>query len=137
MPKLTALLCSEGVAVDLATKQMSIFNVIDQISAPSFPIGMGSLCVVVFLERDAKAKAQYQGSLTIRNNGKDLGSMVIPIDFKATRKNRSIAKFQGVPIQEPGFLEILFSLDGKVLGTSQIEVAQVTPEKLQATTVEF
>ena len=137
MTKLKALLCSEGVAVDIATKQMSIFNVIDQVSAPAFPVAMGSLCVVVFLERDAEEKAQYQGVLTLRNNGKELGAMAVPVNFKGTRMNRSIAKFQGVPIQELGFLEITFSLDGEVLGNTRIEVAAVTPGMVQTATVEF
>ena len=137
MPILKSLICSEGVSVDIATKQVSIFNIIEQIGAIQFPVSMNNLCVVGLVEKKAEDKNIYNGSLIIKNNGVDVAKSVFKVDFKTGTINRSISKFQGIAIPKPGSLDICFELDGKEVGRAKIELAIVTPGNMKPMSIDF
>ena len=137
MPKVKALICAEGVSVDIATKQLSIFNILEQIGAIQFPVMMGNLCVVGVVEKTAGDKNVYDGSVILKSNGKDIAQTAFKVDFKTGTMNRSISKFQGIPIQSPGVLEICFGLDGKLIGNAKIEFALITQANINSMSIDF
>jgi len=137
MPNLKALICSEGVSVDIATKQLSIFNIFEQIGAIQFPVLIGNLCVVGIVEKTVDDKIVYDGSLIIKNNGVDITRTAFKVDFKTGTTNRSISKIQGIAVQSPGALDINFELDGKTVGNTRIEITLATQENIKSMNIDI
>jgi hypothetical protein len=137
MPNLKALICSEGVSVDIATKQLSIFNIFEQIGAIQFPVLIGNLCVVGIVEKIVDDKIVYDGSLIIKNNGVDIARTAFKVDFKTGTTNRSISKIQGIAVQSPGALDINFELDGKTVGNTRIEITLATQENIKSMNIDI
>lgn len=137
MPNLKALICSEGVSVDIATRQLSIFNIFEQIGAIQFPVLIGNLCVVGIVEKIVDDKIVYDGSLIIKNNGVDIARTAFKVDFKTGTTNRSISKIQGIAVQSPGALDINFELDGKTVGNTRIEITLVTQENIKSMNIDI
>ncbi len=54
--KLEFLLCAELASVDKSTNRLSIFNIMDELSTPSFPSLVPQLAVVSTFTRKKKKK---------------------------------------------------------------------------------
>jgi hypothetical protein len=101
--------------VDGKTNQLSLFHVLDEIGAPSFPLHLQSVCVAALFEREPDDAVVQSYALVVKLDGGLLASFTMTIDFTTARRNRSVNTIQGLTIPAAGAVTIAMVQKGKVL----------------------
>lgn len=107
--------CAKSSSVDGKTNQLSLFHILDEISAPSFPLHLQSICVAALFERDPDDGSVQSYALVIKLDGGLLASFTMTVDFTTARRNRSVNTIQGLTIPAAGAVTIAMVQKGKVL----------------------
>jgi hypothetical protein len=107
--------CAKSSSVDGKTNQLSLFHVLDEISAPSFPLHLHSVCVAALFERESDDASLQSYALVIKLDGNLLASFTMTIDFTTSRRNRSVNTIQGLTIPGAGAVTIAAVQKGKIL----------------------
>ena len=120
-----AILC-QSVAVDRFTNRLSLFNIIERIEAPQFPVFLSESTFVILLRRETSEVNAFDGEITIHlragTETTPVGVARLRVDFENGTATRQIANFQGLPLMSPGILEFRMALpDGQTSG-AQIPV---------------
>lgn len=130
MIKLQYLLYSKQVLIDETTKHASVINLIENISAPKFPAVLHESFVSTLFTRDLeKDKESYKAEYKVLINKKTIGGATIDLLFQGKKRNRCVIKFPPMPIKEPGALNILVYIDGKRMGSLDIDVVELPQKK--------
>ncbi len=126
------LLCAQGVVRDAESGSISIYNVMEGISAPGFPVFVQHLDVFALLERAAEDPGTFPCDLRIFHGTTQIIASQIGIDFQDKLRSRSIAHIQGLVIATPGTLRAEIGLDGNVLGSYEVVFEQMGQPQVQA-----
>ena len=119
------LLCSESVLQDELTNLLSLVNLIEEVSAPRFPVVLPRFAILVLLERDPTDPAEYPCHLRL-NLADDLTAQApIQVKFGAALVHRVVVRSHGVGIPHEGLLTLSFVTGDQVLVSSQIKVTRV------------
>lgn len=118
-------LCAESIVTDKETGVISIFNILEQISAEGFPLHIQKLGVVNQLLRDDGDPEQITVNLQIKLNDNNLYNFNGAIDFKGAFRSRLVANINGLQIPGPGKLSFNFDYDGNRIGSYVIEVVKI------------
>ncbi len=116
-----------SVSIDRFTNRMSLFNVVEQINSPSFPLWMPEISFVVAILRGEGDPQEFTAKTELRLGDKVLVQSNAPISFKNGPIARNILNLRGIPIPAPGELTYRFPLDGEETATILIPVL-ATPE---------
>ncbi|MEW5844393.1 MAG: hypothetical protein AB1775_14130 [Bacteroidota bacterium] len=111
---LTPKLCliAEGVIRDAVSNNISIYNILEGITAQGFPFFFQHLDFLVLWEKEEVDPVIYEGSLLVKNNDDILISDKFKIDFEKKQKNRSIVNINGLLVKKPGTLTASLIFDG-------------------------
>lgn len=113
MAKLEYFVVSQSVAVDQQTNRTSIFNVLETISAPKFPVNMDEATATALWRREPG------------DDGKDFqvlvrvsGALVKPLESAANfrmeqSRHRIVVTILGLPIASPGDVKFELLLNGQ------------------------
>jgi len=104
-------LAAEGVIRDAQTNNISIFNILEGVTAEGFPLFIQRVTFFVFWERDAEDPQQISGRFRVEVAGRELHAQPIHINFGNVLKNRTIIVTQGLVIPQPGSLTFAITLD--------------------------
>lgn len=97
------LLCADRAIRDTDGGNLSIINILDDITAESFPVLIHRFSVINFLIKEtAEDPDKPSIRLKVYNNDKIVGDHQLKIDFRGKLKTRSIIQLGGVPLTEPG-----------------------------------
>ena len=127
MPRLEFFVVSELVSVDQTTNKASIFNILEEIHAPQFPVIIPH-CVATSLwcqqEEDHERDFQCVLRVTLPNgNTRDFAS-----NFTLTQtRHRLIQALQVLPVTQPGELRFELLLNGVHAAQHIVTVEQVRP----------
>ena len=115
---------AEGATIDRATNRISLFNLMDEIAVPAFPVMIPTMAVANMISRDAGEEA-VPVRLRITLNEQNLLLTDIQLDFQGHLRTRGVVMIQGLIIQQPGncVVDILFG--DNVAGTWTIPVQAV------------
>jgi len=113
--KVQYITCAKSSSVDSKTNQLSLFHVLDEIGAPSFPLHLQSVCIAALFEREPDDALVQSYSLVIKLDGGLLASFTMTIDFTGARRNRSVNTIQGLTIPATGAVTIAIVQKGKIL----------------------
>lgn len=120
------MLCAMGVVVDQNTNNVSIFNILESLSSPGFPLFVQKIDLLCVLERDAKDKNKVELELRINNNkAVELFKGPLKVDFQDKFRNRSIVNLNGMAIPNPGKLNFVLYHDNKELAAYSVEINQI------------
>src|SRR5690349_13049170 len=92
---------AQGASVDRFSNRLSIFNLVENIEAPSFPLFLPEAVFVALLKREDGERTVSDGILSIYSGESQLGQANVHIDFASSLYNRQIITFQGIPIFKP------------------------------------
>lgn len=113
MPKLEYFLVCRAVLQDMDTDEISLVNVLDDISPESFPSSIPkAIAVSLWHFRPGELVEDFQVSLVVKVPKQN--DFSVPLNFAISR-NRSTA-FQSVldiPVEGPGDIEFELLLNGK------------------------
>lgn len=117
---------SEGASIDRATNQLSVFNILEDLSSPAFPLMIQKIVATIFLERNNEDETDFNANLVIKNNEQEILSFPIPIKFSDKLKIRSIVTIGGLTVPSPGELCFNFNIASKTSLEYKIDVNKTT-----------
>ena len=125
------ILCGENIIRDSENGQVTVYNLLDDISASSYPLLIPKFAIYFFVERDSKEDEVQKINLKIFNNESPLFHDQIQINFNGKLRNRAVIKFNGLAVPSDGLLIIRVSnLKDEVLNECKIILTLIskTPE---------
>lgn len=97
------LLCADKVIRDADGGSLSIINIMDDITAESFPVLIHRFSIINFLIRDTFEDLDKPIiNLQIFNNDFLIADHQLKVDFRGKLITRSIIQLVGIPLTEPG-----------------------------------
>ncbi len=126
--RVISLLCGENIIRDIEGGQITIYNLLDDISAVGFPLLIPRFCIYFFSERENGDADVQEIALSISNNDQRIFSDKVKVQFNQKQRSRSVVKFNGIVVTAPGTLYIrLNKLDGNSLWEGQIILTAIQP----------
>lgn len=119
-PKL--LLCAEGVVVDQKSNNVSAFNILQQLNFNTLPVAFPKMVILSVLERDAGDSDKWNGEIRISLASSDILNQPLKHDFHGLPRSRSMMTIGGLPITQPGTMEVCLCEKGKKIISYTIEV---------------
>lgn len=123
--------CSDTISLDKATNLVSLFGIIDGISALTFPHSLSSLAMLFILKREDSDDEQADGRVTLTFHPSDpkakpseKGQIPVNFDFEGKSKLRVLIRSSGITIEGPGALVSRLWDKDLVMGEWVIDVRQ-------------
>lgn len=129
-------LCADSATVDRTTNRLSIFNVIEQISGPTFPGFFPSLALVLMVRRKKSEPNSVDLKTVGTQDGKKIFELPFTLSFQTHLQARAVLTLQGIPLHKPGVLKFSVMNKNKEIGSWPIPLihAGQTTINLPATT---
>jgi len=115
---------AQTVSVDRFTNRVSIFNLIDAIESPRFPLFIPELAFFALLRKESNDPEQFKVRVSISVGPSIIGSTEVQVDFQGSQNARILLNFQGLPVTEPKDLHIAVSLPNQQHFASDVMVIQ-------------
>lgn len=103
------LVCAQSAVIDQQTNALSIFNIVQELSSPSFPFAIGGFTVSTIFTRDnTEIEDPTDVRLKIHLQGKQIVDFELVLKFQGRTGLRHVGNFQGLLLTEPG--NLIFSI---------------------------
>ncbi len=119
------VVCAESVVRDALTDSISVFNILEEINAQTFPLEIPKLSCLFLLTRGSADDRVHEGFIRILDSAIEIISVPVTIDFDDEYRNRHIVAIGGVRVLRPGELKIELRVLGQAIGEWTIPVRQV------------
>lgn len=116
------LLCAEGIVIDQRSNNVSAFEILEQLNPPSLPIVHPKMVVLSVLERDEGDPDKVPVTIRFSIAGSEIVNQIITHNFHDKKRSRNMFTVGGLPISQPGILEISMYRDDKKLMSYRVEV---------------
>ena len=116
--ELNFLACADSISVDKTTNTLSIFNILEEASAPVFPALVPRVAIIALFSRKISEPNDVEATLelvTIKSK-KKLLSTPLPIAFQSLLRTRVIAQLYGLTIEAPDVYRFNVVIKGKIVG---------------------
>jgi hypothetical protein len=123
-------LVANAVIQDSHSNMISVFNVLERISAVGMPFCIQNLSRLTLWERQQTDPADYTGTFTVFLNDEALATMAFTLSFGAAFLHRTILNFPPLIVSRPGNLRFLFHLDVNIEAEYGIGV-EAPPQPVQ------
>jgi len=124
--KVQFAVCAQSIAIDQLTSRLSIFNVLDQVAVPAFPVFIPELTFVALIRREQEQDHdQLKCQLTITKQGKKSAEAESRIGFGSASVARLVFNFSGLAIHSAGEIDFNLTLPGGEIHTLTIPVNKV------------
>lgn len=135
--------CAEAASIDGTTNKLSLFSVVEEIQAASFPTMAPSLAFVLLLEKSNDEPNEIDLRIVGTLNSKELFNLPLKGSFEGKRHLRAVANVLGIPLSGPGTLTLIAKHKKKEIGSWPIQVLGVRtptitekPPRLESSTRE-
>jgi hypothetical protein len=108
----TLALCAESVLLDQQTNNVSLINVVEEITPDEFPVVMPRVSWLFIFERDPSDDPQPPVAFVVRLGGRELLRVPVEVNFEDKMRNRAMLAMSGLPIASEGVLEGELTLGG-------------------------
>lgn|SRR5208282_389727 len=108
--RLQFAIASQSAAVDRFTNRLSLFNILEAIQSPRFPVFLPEAVVVFVLRREASDIEPFDAEITLTLGGNRIGQSRMRVTIGDSPHVRLIANFQNLPILAVGDLEFTIQL---------------------------
>jgi hypothetical protein len=108
-------LAAEGVVVDRETNAISVFNILDRITAEGFPLLLQKMAFLVIWERSLEDAPQVEGRFSVHFSGRELYQQPVRVEFTTSTRNQFVLRMHGLVIPQPGVLAFRITLEGGVV----------------------
>ncbi len=125
--------CAESIVRDAATNHVSVFNIIEEINTPTFPVAIQKLSSLFYLVKDEEDASVNELSIRFIINGEEINRFPIHSDFQNKLKTRVIVNLQGLVIPGPGRLHAILFLKDEEIGLWDIQINHTGIAKIQTT----
>lgn len=125
------LLCADGIVRDAESNNISIFNIIEELSSRGFPTFRPNFSCFSSLERATEDSQEYDLQLKVFNNSVELATINAHVNFQDKMRNRLIIGIQGLVIPDPGILKIILYDGERALNSYAITVKHIGQPELR------
>jgi hypothetical protein len=130
MAHMEFFIVSEELSVDQQTNRLSLFNILEQISGPNFPLMLVSaVAVSLWVAEPGDEERDFQCTLRIIPPGGDQRDFTTNFRFRS-RRHRIIQRLQGFQLNEPGLLRVEMLLNGEYQARHEVDIERVDPSTL-------
>ena len=113
MARLEYFVVADSVSIDQATNQVSVFNILEEIAAPKFPIVVQKCAALTLWQMEPGDDLKdFQASLCVHSSSSEKHRFDINFKSKGTR-HRIIQRLQCLQIEQPGDLRFEMLLNGE------------------------
>jgi len=125
----TLLICANAISVDQRSNTLSLFNILEEINSPSFPMVVPYMVLVAMLTRGADEPNVF-ADLTL---SMDVDGEVFfqgnlnPADFQQKLSSRLVVDMQGLIVPKAGMMRVVMSRPENPIGLWKIRVNNIGP----------
>jgi hypothetical protein len=125
-------LLAKAAIRDVETNAISIFHIIEEINAVSFPVFFHDLAFFAYLVKDNTdpSVTEIVFEISMDGDASPIIGMRLNIDFEGKRGNRIIVKIAGLPIPRPGVLKAELHTADKSKRIGSYDVIVLKPESV-------
>ena len=125
--------CAQSTVRDAESNQVSIFNILEDVWASSFPLVFPSVHAVFMLTREDGDPGQPDFRLRVSQGRHGEDVVPINVNFEDKRRTRALVRLEGLPIRAVGLVRFAILLDDQELGVWEIEAHQleVSPPRVR------
>src|SRR5258707_581720 len=105
------ILAAEGIVVDRDTNSISVFNILDRITAEGFPLLLQKMALLVIWERSLEDAPQVDGQFSVHFSGRELYQQPVRVEFTTSTRNQFVLRMHGLVIPQPGVLSLRITLE--------------------------
>jgi hypothetical protein len=116
--------CAQSVVVDVRSNNVSVFNILEDVAAPAFPILLKQSALLFMLDRAEGDAAQHDVTIRISSGGQD-NTLPMQVDFGEKSRTRAIAIVDGIPVHAPGQLTFTLRVGDTDIADWRVSVKQV------------
>lgn len=118
--------CSDSASLDMRTNLISIFGVLEQVSAATFPIALPRICIVGVFTREQADPANINLQLQLLlNDDQSLYNGPLNINFAHQLTARSIGEMRNLAIPSPGTLIVRIAERERIISSWSLNFIQV------------
>lgn len=128
------IMCAELASVDVFSNKISMFNIIEEINSPSFPVSVPSLAVIVGASKQENDPREINSRVIFEINGERIASYEMSFAFEDVESARAIGSVQGFFIPAPGQLVMRIETDAGELARWTVPCRQVGQPELRLNT---
>jgi hypothetical protein len=116
--------CSDSVVVDQRRNSVSIFNLLEELNAATFPFVIPMATVFVYLER---AEDESPGDMSIKMtiDRQELFRIPLQLDFQGRLRLRLMNEVRGLVIPAPGLFRLTVEREGVVLASWEMPINNI------------
>jgi len=118
-------LCSESAAIDARTNNLSVFHVMEELNAVSFPVLVQRFAVIMLLSRTQDEPQNPALHLRITLGEQNLFEGPLTFSFQQHLRARTVADLFGLVIPAPGDVSVDARVDDQPLAHWTIKVNRV------------
>jgi hypothetical protein len=124
--RVVLVVCAQSAIIDQQSNALSIINIFQEISSPSFPFAIGGFAIASLITRE-EDEAENPTDLTLRMHlGNDqIMKANLDVNFQGRLALRHIGNIQGMLITEPGELVVSVNQGTQQLGSWSISIMQI------------
>lgn len=129
--KLTLTLVAQEVILDVYSNTFSAFKILEEIASPSFPVALPSIDWLLFYERDDEEEQTPTVTLSVELNGEKIHEVDRELGFGNKLRFRSRVAISGLPLSNPGKLELVVRHGDKTLGSYAIRINSIAKVEMK------
>jgi hypothetical protein len=123
--RLLLFTCAETCVLDQLTNRSSLFNLLEEIVTPTFPVAIYSVAIFSLWERD-ESEPDTEARLTVKLNTHELMQAPIALAFQGKLRCRALVTVHGLVVSEHGNLIFEVASGGSVVGAWTVIVQRVS-----------
>jgi hypothetical protein len=122
-------ICFAALAVvrDAETNSMSVFNILEGVTAVGIPLLIQNMSFFVLWQREEADERRIEGTFTAAIGDQELSQVRVDLDFGENIRNRTVVNLNGLVIPRPGTLRFRIVLTNNVEATYTVDVAAPPP----------
>ncbi len=125
------LLCAEGVVIDQRSNNASAFEILEQLNPVSLPIVFPKLVVLSVFERDEGDPDKFPANIRVTLGESEILNQEVRHDFQGKKRTRHTFSIGGLPITQPGILEVSVQWGEAQVMSYTVEVTAPTKAKVK------
>ena len=126
-------LAAQGVIRNVEDNHISVFNIMEGITAEGFPLFIPRFSFFALLERAMTDDDRVIGRFRATLNGSNIHEQDVDINFQGLSKNRVIFTLIGLVLPQPGTLSLSLTLPTGFTASYVIEANAVSSAQSEAT----
>jgi hypothetical protein len=118
-------LCADSAVVDMRSNSVSLFQIIEQLSAASFPVAVPRVVAFAFLLRDATDSSTPPLQLEVHCGNQQIYSGPMAPNFLQQLQAKAFVEMHGLVIPAPAPVRFVLRNGETTIGSWGISVSQV------------